>query len=223
MRYRRCVVVLVSLAAVSVILPAAQADPPAGAGAGKVAPFKSVGGVSAEEVVIASFRPSYTARSAPECRRLAHGKILFPQPDSTCRVKRGTQVIVPMPGFSCSDAEEEPFFAKTAAGQRRCAVELLRGPLGVLQLMVSVDGGPPQNVLSKRFRTITDQFRVISRPGNDFGARPGPTTVVAAGYLGVLRGLPPGRHTFEVSQIAFGGSEPVTLSYTVNVVARAGR
>jgi hypothetical protein len=39
MRYRRSAALLVSLAALSVIVPAAQADPPAGAGAGKVAPF----------------------------------------------------------------------------------------------------------------------------------------------------------------------------------------
>ena len=47
------------------------------------------------------------------------------------------------------------------------------------------------------------------------------TTVVAVGYVGVLRGLPPGRHTFVVSGFAFGGS--FTNSWTVNVVAGADR
>jgi hypothetical protein len=220
MRYRRCVAVLVSLAALSVIAPAAQADPPAGAGAGKVAPFKSVGGVSAEEVLIASFTPFYTGEPVDPCTRLADGKILVPQDGSTCTVKPGTQVIVEGPGVSCSDAEPPPFFAETADGQRACALANLRGPEGVLRIMVSVDGGPPQNVLSDRFLTITDQFGVLSQPGNPFGARPGPTTLVAAGYFGVLRGLPPGRHTFVVSQLAFGVSD--TFSYTVNVVPGAG-
>lgn len=220
MRYRHCVAVLVSLAALSVILPAAQADPAAGAGAGKVRPFKSVGGVSAEEVLIASFTPFYTGEPVDPCTRLADGKILVPQDGSTCTVKPGTQVIVEGPGVSCSDAEPPPFFAETADGQRACALANLRGPEGVLQVMVSVDGGPPQNVLSDRFLTITDQFGVLSQPGNPFGAEPGPTTVVAAGYFGVLRGLPLGRHTFVVSSFSFG--EPFTGSSTINVVAGAG-
>jgi hypothetical protein len=220
MRYGRCVAVLVSLATLSVILPAAQADPPAGAGAGKVAPFTSVGGVSAEEVLIASFTPFYTGEPVNPCTPLADGKILFPQAGSTCTVKPGTKVIVPLPGVSCSDAELDPFFAQTAAGQRACALANLRGPEGVVEVMVSVDGGPPQNVLSDRFLTITDQFDVLSQPGNPFGATPGPTTVVAAGYIGVLRGLPPGSHTFVVSAFNFGA--PFTGSWTINVVPGAG-
>ena len=220
MRYGRCVAVLVSLAALSVILPAAQADPPAGAGAGKVAPFTSVGGVSAEEVLIASFTPFYTGEPVDPCTPLADGKILFPQPGSTCTVKPGTKVIVPLPGVSCSDAELAPFFAQMAAGQRTCALANLRGPEGVLEVMVSGDGGPPQNVLSDRFLTITDQFDVLSQPGNPFGATPGPTTVVAAGYIGVLRGLPPGSHTFVVSAFNFGA--PFTATWTINVAPGAG-
>ena len=219
MRYRRSAAVLVSLVALSVIAPAAQADPPAGAGAGKVAPFTSGGGVSAEEVLIASFTPYYTGEPVPACTLLADGKVLFSQPGSTCTVKPGTKVLVPLPGASCSDADPPPFFAETAAEQRACALASVRE--GVLQVMVSVDGGPSQNVLSDRFLTITDQFGVLSQPGNPFGARPGPTTVVVVGYVGVLRGLPPGRHTFVVSGVAFGGS--FTGSWTVNVVAGADR
>ena len=223
MRYRCCVVVLVSLAALWVILPGAQADPPAGAGAGKVAPFTSGGGVSAEEVLIASFTPSYDPSKpldgAP-CGRLADGKVLFSLPGSTCTVKPGTHVLVPLPGVSCSDAEDPPFFAETAGGQRACALANLQGPTGVVRVTVSVDGGPPQNVLSDRFLTITHQFGVVTQPGNPFLARPGPTTLVAAGYLGVLRGLPPGSHTFVVSAFNFGF--PFTGSWTVNVVPGAG-
>ena len=213
MRYHRSIALLVSLAALAVIVPAAQADPPAGAGAGKVAPFTSGGGVSAEEVVIASFIPSYTGESVPACRLLGKGKVLFAEPGSTCTVKPGTKVLVSLPGASCSDAEPAPFFGATAAEQRACALASVQD---VLRLTVSVDGGPPQNVLSDRFLIITDQFGVVSQPGNPFGATPGPTTVVAAGYLAVLRGLPPGRHTFVVSGFAFGGS--FTNSWTVNVV-----
>ena len=213
MRYHRSAALLVSLAALSVIVPAAQADPPAGAGAGKVAPFISGGGVSAEEVLIASFTPLYTGEPVPACELLGKGKVLLAQPESTCTVKPGTKVLVPLPGASCSDAEPEPFFGETAAEQRECA---LANVSDVLQVTVSVDGGPPQNVLSDRFLSITEQFGVVSQPGNPFGATPGPTTVVVVGYLGVLRGLPPGRHTFVVSADAFGGS--FTGTWTVNVV-----
>ena len=214
MRYYRSAALLVSLAALSVIIPAAQAHPPAGAGATKVAPFKSGGGVSAQEVAVASFTPSYTGEPVPACRLLGKGKVLFAQAESTCTVKPGVKVLVPLPGASCSDAEPLPFFAETAAGQRACALAIIRQE--VLELTVSVDGGPPQNVLRHRFLTISDQFDVVSQPGNPFGATPGPTTLVAVGYLGVLRGLPPGRHTFVVSGFAFGA--PFTSTWTVNVV-----
>jgi hypothetical protein len=218
MSYRRSAGLLVSLAALSVIIPAARADPPAGAGAGKVAPFQAAGGVSAEEVLIASFTPAYTGEPVPACGLLGEDKLLFAQPESTCTIKPGTKVLVPLPGTSCSDAEPPPFFAETAAEQRACALASVRQD--VLQVTVSVDGGPPQNVHSDRFLVITDQFGVISQPGNPFGARPGPTTVVAVGYLGVVRGLPPGRHTFVVSGSFFGS---FTFGWTVDVVPGADR
>jgi hypothetical protein len=139
---------------------------------------------------------------------------LFALPETTCAVKPGVKVLVPLPGVSCSDAEPPPFFGDTAAEQRACALAIVRQQ--VLELTVSVDGGPPQNVLSDRFLTFSDQFDVVSQPGNPFGATPGPTTLVAVGYLGVLRGLPPGHHTFVVSGFAFGG--PFTSTWTVNVV-----
>jgi len=215
MRYHRSAAVLVSLAALSVIVPAAQADPPPGVGAGKVAPFTSGGGVSIEEVLMAGFTPSYTGEAVPPCSFLGGNKVLISlQPGSTCTVKPGTKVLVPLPGATCSDAEAPPYFAETAAEQRTCALASVRD--GVLQVAVSVDGGAPQDVHSDRFLAVTDQFGVVSQPGNPFGARPGPTTLVAAGYTGVLRGLPPGRHTFVVSGIAFGGE--FTNTWTVNVV-----
>jgi hypothetical protein len=219
MRYRRSAAVLVSLAALSVIIPAAQAHPPAGAGAGKVAPFTSGGGVSAQEVAIASFTPSYTGEPVPACRLLGKGKVLFAGPETTCVVKPGVKVLVPLPGATCSDAEQPPFFGESAAEQRACALAFIREQ--VLELTVSIDGGPPQNVLSDRFLSISDQFDVVSQPGNPFGARPGPTTVVAVGSLGVLRGLPPGQHTFVVSGFAFRA--PFTSTWTVNVVPGADR
>src|SRR3954451_25272731 len=86
MRYYRSVAPLVSLAALCVIIPAAQAHPPAGAGAGKVAPFTSGGGVSAQEVAIASFTPSYTGEPVPACRLLGKGKVLFAGAGTTCTV-----------------------------------------------------------------------------------------------------------------------------------------
>ena len=128
-------------------------------------------------------------------------------------------MLVPLPGASCSDAEPPPFFGETAAEQRACALATVRQD--VVRVTVSVDGDSPQDVLSDRFLNITDQFDVVSRPGNPFGATPGPTTLVAVGYLGVLRGLPPGRHTFVVSGFAFGG--PFTSSWTVDVVPGADR
>jgi hypothetical protein len=203
MRYHRSAAVLASVAVLSVIAPVAHANPPAGAGAGKVIPFVSAGGVNADEVLAEAFKPGYTGEEVPACNLLAHGKILAAQPDSDCTIKPGTQVLVPLPAVSCSDAEPSPFFATTAAGQRACALGFLRE--GVHQVVVSVDGGPAQDVFSDRFLNMTaPQFRVVSQPDNPNGATPGPTTVVAVAYQGVLRGLPPGHHTFVVSGVAFG-------------------
>jgi hypothetical protein len=190
----------------------------AGAGAGMVAPFRSGAGVSAEEVLIAGITPGYTGEPLQACTLLGDGKVLFAEPGVACTVKPGTKVLVPMPFAACSDADLPPFFGETAAEQRACALAILRE--GVRQVTVSVDASPPQNVLSDRFLVITDQFGVVSKPGNPFGAKPGPTTVVAAGYLGVLRGLPPGRHTFIVSGFSFGGSFSGT--WTVDVVPGSG-
>ena len=215
MTYRRSAVLLVSLAALSVIVPAAQADPRTG----KVKPFVAGGGVSADEFAVAAFTPSYTGEPVPACMLLGEGKLLFAQPGSTCTIEPGVKVLVPLPGVTCSDAESPPYFGATEAEQRACALAIVREE--VLALTVSVDGGSPQDVLSDRFLDIADQFSVVSQPGNPFGAEPGPTTVVAVGYLGVLRGLPPGQHTFVVSGFAFGG--PFTFSWTVNVVAGAKR
>ena len=181
MTYRRSAVLLVSLAALSVLVPAAQADPRTG----KVKPFVAGGGVTADVLAIATFAPSYTGEPIPACMLLGDGKVLFPQPESTCTVKPGVKVLVPLPGASCSDAEPPPYFTETEAEQRACALAIVRDE--VLELTVSVDGGSPQNVLSDRFLDIADQFSVVSQPGNPFGAEPGPTTVVAVGYLGVVR------------------------------------
>jgi hypothetical protein len=203
MRYRRSAALLVSLAALPAVVPAAHADPPAGAGAGKVVPFVNGGGVSADDVLIDGFTPGYTGESVPDCKLLGHGKVLAGQPDSVCTIKPGSQVLVPLPGATCSDAEAPPFFAATAAEQRACALAFVREQVN-------------QVILSDRFLNISPQFHVVSQPDNPFGANPGPTSVVAAGYQGVLRGLPPGRHTFVTSGNAFGG--PFTLRWTVDVV-----
>ena len=221
MRYRRSAAVLVSLATLPALAPAAHADPPtgAGAGAGNVVPFVSVGGLSVNDLLAEDFRPFYTGEAVPACKPLVGGKLLRLQADSNCTVKPGTQVLVGLPGATCSDAEEPPYFAATGAEQRACALDAVRE--GVHEIMVSVDGGPPQDLLSDRFLSVTDQFSVVSQPGNPFGATPGPTKLAAAGYEAVLRGMPPGPHSYVVSGDAFGSR--FTAHFTFNVLPGAGR
>jgi hypothetical protein len=115
-------------------------------------------------------------------------------------------------------ARGKPFFAETAPEQRACALRFVRD--GVNEIMVSVDGGPPQDVLDDRFLSVTDQFSVVSQPGNPFGAEPGPTTLAAAGYEAVLRGIPPGPHSYVVFGDAFG---EFTAHFTFNVLPGAER
>src|SRR5690349_2796077 len=144
MRYHRSAAVLLSIAALPVAIPAAQATPPAGAGAGKVAPFTQVAGVSAEEAVVIGFVPNYTGERLPACNVIGNGKLLGSDPGVTCTVKPGTHVIVPLPGVSCSDAEPDPFFAEGATAQRACALAHARDDISAIT--VTVDGGPPQDV-----------------------------------------------------------------------------
>src|SRR3954453_6888439 len=149
MRYRRSAAVLVSLAALPALrvalppppalAPAAHADPSTGAGAGKVVPFVSVGGLSVNDLLAEDFKHFYTGEAGPACKPLAGGKLLRLKPDSNCTVKPGTQVLVGLPGATCSDAEQKPFFAATAAEQRACALDSVRQ--GVHEIVVSVDGG----------------------------------------------------------------------------------
>jgi hypothetical protein len=203
---------LAALVALSVVASVAQAEPPAGAGAGKVVPFKSVAGFTAEDVAVALFTPFYTGEATQECPLFAGGKLLFPTEGSTCTVKPGTKVIAPLPGVSCSDAEPAPYFGATEAEQRACAESGLRD---FTRIAITVDGGRPQTI-GDRFQVTTDQFSVITQPDNPFGADPGPTTLVVASYAGLVKGLPPGRHTIVASGELFG--EPYTATFTVEVV-----
>ena len=44
----------------------------------------------------------------------------------TCTVRAGRPVLLVMSSADCSTAEAPPFFGRTAAEQRRCAIEALR-------------------------------------------------------------------------------------------------
>ena len=70
MRYRRSAAVLVSLAALPALAPAAHADPSTGAGAGKAVPFVSVGGMSVNDLLAEDFRPFYTVEAVPAWGRI---------------------------------------------------------------------------------------------------------------------------------------------------------
>lgn len=113
--------------------------------------------------------------------------------EMTCRVEAGRPVVLVLPTSDCSTAEDPPFFADTAREQRRCAIEQVRSY--VKTLTVSVDGRRPKSVLEDRYFEVSSQRRVVFPEDPVFGARPGPATFVAAGWLAEVRGLKRGSHT----------------------------
>ena len=67
------------------------------------------------------------------CLSIGHrGRVLVPTGgvvvpgegiNMTCVVRVGRPVVVVMTSADCSDAEPEPFYAKSAAAQRACAID----------------------------------------------------------------------------------------------------
>ncbi len=162
--------------------------------------------------------------AAPICLRLGpHDSVLAPVVENepaTCTMPVDTKLFLTLPGADCSSNEPPPFFAATAPEQRDCAEGLAFGPSVVTYINLSLDGGPPQNVLDPRFRNVSPQFRTVypQTPIND--ATPGPATFVAAGYDATLgRPLRPGRHTID-AEVGIADSAPVEVSIVLDVVRR---
>jgi hypothetical protein len=137
-----------------------------------------------------------------------------------CEVKPGTPVFFYALGGECSDVEPPPFFGATAEEQRQCMLDFLRPqdrPPPFDAIEVRIDGGPPVNIGLDRYLAVSEQGTVFLPDPNVLGVEGNrQATFVAAGYVALVRPLPPGSHTITVTIV--GGDFAGTNVGVVNVV-----
>lgn len=153
--------------------------------------------------------------------------ILWTRPEgqapAECAVKPGTSVFL-FGGFVfCDPVEPPPFFAVGEEAQRQCAVEGLHTLLEFDAILVTVDGGAPTDIGTERFVAVSPQGTAQLPEDNILSTEQNPippqeTTFVTAGYVAMLRPLPPGEHTITVEVV---GPFPATTTATVTVVPGA--
>jgi hypothetical protein len=136
-----------------------------------------------------------------------------------CTVKQGTTVLVWGIVNSCSDVEEEEFFAVGRAAQRRCASNFR--PF-VTSVDLTVDGVGPIHLMTRRFEAFSPFMRVQVQAGHPFYDA-GPATFTAWGWVAWLKHLPPGRHTIVTETGFIDTDELHVISLVVDVVAHHGR
>ena len=138
-----------------------------------------------------------------------------PDPLPVCDVKPGTPLFFYALGGECSSVEEEPFFGATEEAQRQCMLDFLAStPFDAIE--VRVDGGPPVNIGRDRYLAVSEQGTVDLPDPNVLAVPGGQATFVAAGYVALVRPLPPGSHTITVTIV--GGPFRGTNRAVVNVV-----
>ena len=227
---------MVVVAAVSLIAivanPVAQAAPP---GDGQLVPAaKRLAGLTGGQLIGEETRlllelpaaENPLAGEGESCFSAGHrGKVLIlwtrpeGQAPAECTVKPGTSVFL-FGGFVfCDEVEPPPFFAVGEEAQRQCAVEGVHTLLEFDAILVTVDGGTPTDIGSERFLAVSPQGTAQLPEGNVLGVLPQETTFVTAGYVAMLRPLPPGEHTITVEVV--GGPFASTTSATVTFVPGA--
>jgi hypothetical protein len=141
------------------------------------------------------------------------------QAPAECTVKPGTSVFLFAFWVFCDEVEPEPFFAVGEEAQRQCALEGLQTLLEFDAILVTVDGGTPIDIGSDPYVAVSPQGTAQLPEGNVLGVAPQETTFVTAGYVAMIRPLPPGEHTITVEFV--GGPFAGTTSATVTVVPGA--
>jgi len=144
---------------------------------------------------------------------------LFTPEGMTCTVRVGRPVLLVMTSADCSTAEAPPFFGRTAAEQRACAIKAITSTpeiVDVQAINVSVDGGPVVDIHHPRFFAVSPQRRVTFPEDPVFGARPGPATFVAAAWVAAIRGMERGRHVLRAEVVtATGPLTPFIVNFDV--------
>ncbi len=207
-------VALLAVAATVALTPVALADDSRG-GRNRVAvvPAVNVAGNSASDLIGDHYALNMALPAAHSpfggtadlCLSIGHrGRVLVPTGgvvvpnkgiEMTCIVRHNRPVVVVMTSADCSDAEPEPFYGKTAAAQRACAIDWTVRQSGVTAINMSMDGRPAVDIRTPRFFAVSPQRFTVFNKDPVFGGTPGPTRFVAAGWLAEISGMNRGRHT----------------------------
>jgi hypothetical protein len=201
---------LLAVAATAAFAPVAVADGSRGGGDHRVrvVPAVNVGGSPGGDLIGDWYAQNLAqpAAHAPFngtadlCLDIGHrGRVLSPaggliSPEGmTCAVKGDRPVAVVMTSADCSTAEPPPFYGRTEAEQRDCAIGWATGQ-NVTSITIQVDREPAVDILAPRFFAVSPQRFTVCNRDPVFGAKPGPARFVAAGYMAEIRGMDRGRH-----------------------------
>jgi hypothetical protein len=143
-----------------------------------------------------------------------------PLEPTVCKVKPGTPVFFSTSSAECSNVEDEPYNGGTTeAGQQACALAALAGLIPDA-ILVTVDGAEPVSLLDERFLAVSPQGMARLPDDNIAGVDASDASFAAAGYVGLLRPLRPGRHSITVEYLTTG-SDPVIQRLIVIVRGRS--
>ncbi len=192
MRPVRQVLLLAALGVLCCSPAAAAGGPPGRDGTVRVVPAHRVAGETGGQLLGDWFVQNLSlpapaspfAGSADLCLDLGRrGKVLSPSgglltPEGmTCTVKANRPVLLVMSSADCSTAEPRPFFGRTAAEQRRCAIDALTNSpdFEIQAINVSLDGAPAVDIASRAvLRRLSAAAGCLpGEPGLRRDARPG--------------------------------------------------
>jgi len=110
-----------------------------------------------------------------------------------CTIPKGTQVFRVAVTTECSNVEEPPFHAETPREALLCG---LLGDQFVTAATLTLDGGPPVDLLDGRFDAFMPWSQVVIPQNPIFGGTPGEIMRYGGhGYVALVRSLSVGTHT----------------------------
>lgn len=170
-----------------------------------------------------SFPPELNPGSDPTgalCGFGQNGPVFFlpsmlSEPEFTCVIPADMAIFVPIVNTACSTVEPPPYFGRTEAELRACAMADVDS---LFDVYGTVDGVAVEPM--EAYRATTPLFTFHFTENNAFGAPPGVAHAVGDGYQFIIAPLPVGEH-----EIVVGGTwgEPEiqidTATYRVIVEA----
>jgi hypothetical protein len=132
-----------------------------------------------------------------------------------CVIPAGTAIFVPIVEGACSTVEAPPFFGRTEAELRACAIADIDS---VYDVSATVDGTPVEQI--EDYRVSTPLFTFNFGENNVWELAPGVAHAVGDGYQFIIAPLPAGEHEIVVTG-TYGEPEIQVESATYRVIVEA--